>query len=369
MIHNWITSFGDKEIYAPFIIRKDADYYPDLRKRLTHLTKLLENASADEASISIAKRYSDKVCEAVREYYKGNLDSCHRKIENLIGECSSHELAVSELSKSRAFPGTKGAEIQLFRARTISDARALKPRDMLHIPLQQRGKSGNYRFSIPGVISLYLANTSYGCWIEMEKPAEHDFYVSPVVLDGSQKVFNLAVMSRDLFELNDGNEEFVHCWIKLLVLMIATSYKVEEANRTFRSEYIVSQSVMLACKKLGFDGVAYYSKRVEGELLSFAAINLALFVGFDGNSGYGSICRHLKIDEPMNYQLFKQLSYAATYQRYSLRVNATPYITNIGNYKRQYRYSETEFYRFDEHLFGRWDDKDTCNWGNALDIG
>lgn len=369
MAYNWMLKFSGKEIHAPFIVEKDSDYYSDLRMRLTSFIKLLENAQADDISITIAKQYSNKVCEAVREYYNGNIGKCHRIIENLIRGCSNHELAVSELSKSRAFPGTEGAEIQFFRARKISDARVLQPRDMLHIPLQQRGKSGNYRFSIPGVISLYLANTSYGCWIEMDKPAEHDFYVSPVILDGSQKVFNLAVMSRDLSELNDGNEEFVHCWIKLLVLMIATSYKVEEANRTFRSEYIVSQSVMLACKKLGFDGVAYYSKRVEGELLSFAAINLALFVGFDRNSGYGSICRHLKIDEPMNYQLFKQLSYAATYQRYSLRVNATPYITNIGNYKRQYRYSETEFYRFDEHLFGRWDDREICNWGNALEDG
>ena len=85
----------------------------------------------------------------------------------------------------------------------------------------------------------------------MGKPSEHDFYVAPVLLDGNQKIFNLAVATRMLEELNDGAKDYIHCWIKLLVLMIATSYKVEETNRTFRSEYIISQSIMLACKELG----------------------------------------------------------------------------------------------------------------------
>ena len=46
-------------------------------------------------------------------------------------------------------------------------------------------KTGSYRFSIPGITSLYLGNTSYACWIEMGRSAEHDFNVSSVVLDNS----------------------------------------------------------------------------------------------------------------------------------------------------------------------------------------
>lgn len=65
---------------------------------------------------------------------------------------------------------------------------------MLHLPFPMRGKTGNYRFSIPGIPSLYLGNSSYACWLELGRPAEYKFNVSPVVLDGSQKIFNLAVM-------------------------------------------------------------------------------------------------------------------------------------------------------------------------------
>ena len=148
--------------------------------------------------------------------------------------------------------------------------------------------------------------------------------------------------------------------------MIATSYKVEEENRTFRSEYIVSQSIMLACKRLGLNGIVYFSKRVEADSFAYAAINLALFADYNRHREYGEICEHLKIDQPMNYQLFRQLSQSAIYQKYELRLATSPYITNIGDFNRQYGYRETMFYRFDEHLFARWKDKDTITWGNAI---
>ena len=123
---------------------------------------------------------------------------------------------------------------------------------------------------------------------------------------------------------------------------------------------------MLACNKLGIDGIAYYSKRVEKDVFGASAINLALFADYKKGQDYGTICEHLMIDQPMNYQLFRQLNYSATYKAYILRSVSTQYITNVGNNKHQYNYRDTEFYRFDEHLFARWDDKNSIDYGNAL---
>ncbi len=360
----WIFSFSDKDLFAPYTVDSDNDYYRNLRKRYTHFNQLLKNANADSISCRIAKKYTDQVCKALREYYVGHVSTSHLIIENLVKGCMGNSLAASTLFSSSAFPGTD--EIQFFRARSSELARTFKPKEMLHPPFSKRAKSNNYRFSIPGVSCLYLANSSYGCWIEMGRPSEHDFNVSPVILDGSQKIFNLAVMTRDLGALNEGDEEAIHCWVKLLILMIATSYNVEEVTRTFRSEYIISQAIMLAVKKLGYDGIAYFSKRVDDEVFSQVAINLALFAEYRKNSEYGNICNSIKIDESMNFQMFKQLFPSLTYENYKLRVDSSPYIVNIGNYKYQYSYRETEFYRFDKHLFARWKDKNSLPWGNAL---
>ena len=50
----------------------------------------------------------------------------------------------------------------------------------------------------------------------------------------------------------------------------------------------------MACKKLEYDGIAYYSKRVADEAFARSAINLVLFVDYE-NEDKG-IARHMKID-------------------------------------------------------------------------
>lgn len=264
-----------------------------------------------------------------------------------------------------------GNELQFFRSRTGDPSNSFTAKDMFHLPRSLRAKSGNYRFSIPGNPSYYLSNSSYGCWIETGFPPDIEFNVSPVLLDGTQIVFNLAVSIRDFSHLNECESERVHTWIKLLMLTIATSYKINESERKFKSEYIVSQSIMMACKKLGYDGVAYYSKRVSDEIFAGCAVNLALFV--DYTNEYSEIANHIKIDNAFNYSVYKNLQKSLKYKSYELRSVNTGFITNIGSYERQYPYRETEFYNFDQFLFTSWRDKPTKNgkdeipWGVKLD--
>ena len=307
----------------------------------------------------------DKVKESIRLYYYGSISRAHNIIRNLVKGCEENTLAVNTIINSDAFPGVKGTEIQFFRARLSDDAKAYKAKEMLHLPLSMRGKTGNYRFSIPGNPSMYLANSLYGCWIETGCPAEIDFNVSPVLLEGNQKIFNLAISLRNFRCLNEFEEERVHCWLKLYLLTIATSYVVKEENRTFKPEYIISQSLMMACKKMGYDGIAYYSRRVDDEVFALCAINLALFVDYSGE--YSDMIKHMKVDDAFNYSLYKQLNSTLKYKQYDLRSTYTGYITNVGSYDRQYPYKETDFYNFDEFLFSTWRDKpkgkDEIPWG------
>ena len=363
----WINNgFIDKELYAPFVVKTDLDYFKDLQNRYRLLKQSAKRAGADEISLKIISAYSKKICDAIVAYYNGNITLSHTKIRNLIKDCNHNSFAVNSIDKSDAFPGPHGTEIQFYRARTSSNPKGFKASEMLHLPLSMRGMTGNYRFSISGIPSLYLANSSYACWLETGMPAEHDFNVSPVILDGTQKILNLAVMTRNLSCLNELEEDRVHCWLKLLIMMIATSYTIEEEGRIFKSEYIISQSIMLACKELGLDGVAYFSKRVEDEAFAYSAINLVLFAKYKGKSKFSEICNHLKIDDSYNYAMFKQFTHSITYKNYTLRTQGTGLITNIGNYRRQYSYTDTEFCKFDKFMFASWDDKDSIPWGNAL---
>ena len=364
----WVEKFITKELYAPYVVKRDEDYYKDLKMKYRIFFDTAKKAGADEESLKIIKKYSEKVKESIRLYYSGSVAKAHNRIKRLVRECAENPFAVNTLMNSDAFPGIKGTEIQLFRARLSNEAKAYKAKEMLHLPLSMRGKTGSYRFSIPGIPGLYLGNSSYACWIELGCPAEYKFNVAPVVLDGKQKIFNLAVMTRQWEKKEEVDESKVHCWLKLLILMIATSYVIEESDRTFKSEYIVSQSIMLACKELGYDGVAYFSKRVSDEMFAYAAINVALLTPYQNNRKYSAVCEHIKIDDSFNYSMYKQLGRGDRDCAYNLRHVRTEYITNIGEYRptRQFQYAMTEFCAFDKFLFSTWAEKDSSEWGNAV---
>ena len=358
----WLNNgFICKELYAPFKIDKDKDYRADLEKKYNIVMEQAKKANADDESLKIIDIFSKKILESLDLYYKADIAESNNIIFELVNEIGDNPFAVNSVNYSDAFPGNKNDELQFFRSRLGPPNKEFTAKDMIHLPNSLRAKSGNYRFSIPGNPSMYLANSSYGCWIETGCPAEIDFNVSPILLEGNQKIFNLAVSIRDFSCLNEFEKDRVHCWLKLYLLAIATCYIIKEENRTFKSEYSISQSLMMACKKMRYDGIAYYSRRVDNEVFALCAINLVLFVDYIGE--YSDMIKHLKIDDAFNYSLYKQLNNSLKYRDYELRSIHTGYVTNIGNFERQYSYRETDFYNFDKFLFTTWKDKDKIPWG------
>lgn len=125
----WLNNgFICKDLYAPFVLEKDSEYVTDLKNKYKTVIKQAKNANADAESLKILNKFKDKI-----------------------------------LNKSSAFAGMPGSELQLFRCQIGNPSNAYTAKDMLHLPAKLRAKSGNYRFSIPGNPSMYLANSSYGC--------------------------------------------------------------------------------------------------------------------------------------------------------------------------------------------------------------
>lgn len=366
-VHNF-TIASNNEFRAPFIVHDDNNYYGDLQTRYKKFFNIAKSAKADLESLKIINKYTSKVLEALRLNYKGRISSSQNVIENLVKGCLNNSFAVDTAYSSDAFPGVKSIEPQFFHARR-GTPRSYKAREMLHLPYRLRSKTGNYRFSIPGVPSYYLGNSSYCCWLEIGMPPEHEFNVSPVLVDGTQKIFNLAVSVKDHHCLKEYNSTTVHTWIKLLILMIASSYRVageENEDRNFRSEYVIPQYIMLACKNQGLDGVAYFSNQVEYQDFAWSAINVALFAAEErfGNT-YSDMCKHIKVGDAFNYFMFQQLGRTNRDSGFDLRWTRTGMINNIGNYDHQYGYAFTDFCEFDKFLFTNWK-YDEIEYGNAL---
>lgn len=80
-----------------------------------------------------------------------------------------------------------------------------------------------------------------------------------------------------------------------------------------------------------------------------------MFATYNGEDELSSICEHIKVGDSFNFSMFKQLMPSLLYKEYDLCIEKSPYIKNIGSFKRQFPYNETQFYHFDKYLFANWD--------------
>ena len=367
---SWLGKLEFKKYVAPFAIDRDNQYLPALKEKLHSLVNDFRLCSADPEFVKIAEYYAESLIQSVELYYKGCVIEAQNIVNHLVNEFEEGGVAISNINNSIAFPPSgendRYSEVQFFRARLNDVVVDYPANEMLHIPFNCREIVKSERFSIPGLPCLYLANSTYACWIEMGRPADYRFNVSPIVLDNTQKILNLTVSIRDLCSLFSDNgtapklvpsHENILEMIKLVILNIATSYRVKQSGRNFRSEYILPQLIMLACKNRGLSGVSYYSKQVDDEIFAaIVGINVVLFPEYNGDD-YSEICNHLQIGDSFNFSMYKQLLAGQTYKHYHLRIDNTPYINNVGTWKRQFPYKETEFYQFDKYLFAYWNRK------------
>ncbi len=342
-IYPWIEKIDFQKFAMPLVVKRDNEYYPGIVEKLADLVFELERCGASDKIVLAVKEYRKKIISSIILYYQGDLVDAQLIVNEMLDEFNDAAPAITDINSSIAFPGggPDYSEVQFFRARLSENVVEFSSEDMLHIPFNKRHIVKSERFSIPGLPCLYLGNSSYACWVEMGCPADHRFNVAPILLDNTQKVLNLTVSISTLYAFNESentlseseNENYVISLLKLFVLTLCTSYKVEETNRNFKSEYILPQMLMLACN---------------------VGVNLVLFAKYNGEESLSEICQHLEVGTSFNFALFKQLLPCQLYKTYELRALSTPYINNVGTKNHFFPYTETQFFEFDKYLFANW---------------
>ena len=326
---DWITDFCNLGLLTPISIKEDCKYYPVLENKFTVLAEMLAQDHAPEAIQKMVKDISDCILDSMQLYYRGAIDDAQIKIFSLIEDISKKTLAVSDVQDSVSFSklekiieGNKNKEaVKLFHARVSDKVVDYSDSDMLHIPFSLRDRMRPQRFSIPGLPCYYLSTTSLCCWYEMGRPPENQFNVSAIQLEGKFRILNLGISSQHFVDykryIREGKiqEEFdnpnslLFSLVCLRVLAIATSFCVNRSdeNAPFKSEYVISQLIMLAAKKLKYDGLAYLSKRYRHDTVSIPFFaNLALFAPYDGEEKYSKLIDRIKLSAPINYSAYKQ---------------------------------------------------------------
>lgn len=377
--YNWVSDIirvqnAPRVIKANYIspqrIEDENQYKEQLVAWMNSLEEGFRKKAVDSQYVDTIIELRTAIVDILDKYHAGNIGDAYENMKSIISTMmrKSVGIAVSSIQKSFSFnevedvlnDSIQNTQIEFFRARTSDKYCVFDRKEMLHISFDMRGRVPSARFSIPGLPCLYLATTSYCCWLELRTPADHQFNVSPVRINQGRKILNLT-MSADLFEHiamltetdKTANQYTIEA-LKLWILSYASSFKISADNRSFKEEYIIPQLIMLVSKDLGLDGVSYYSKQVEDDRFAhMLSVNLALFARYNGEKRFSEICKDIEIAPSYNYAMFKQLGRSEKYKidNIELHIRNSRYPKLIGGFDRQNEYQFTEFYDFDRYLF------------------
>ena len=250
----------------------------------------------------------------------------------------------------------------LFKARVAESTENIKHKDMLHIPFDRRSIVSSQRFSLSGTPCIYMAKSSYTCWLELNKPEENKFFVSAFELKGVKRFLDLTCLTWE--ELEDGIKDKNEIKAKLCTfpLIIATSFIVDEnSGKPFHSEYIISELLMnVIAISDKYDGVAYFSKKFSDKK-RYYPINVcfALLAKFN-NEKYTSDIDDFAWTNPMSLREYSMINREARYDKIILNCGGAetkrpkkikPFTLIAENIA----YSDTLMYDFDKWIIEKMD--------------
>jgi len=376
----------------PCIVSNDKDYYIELQayldRYIIHVQKIPD---LNKECLEKTKRNVKLIIQSLLLFNNARIGDAKECIKEILQDYYEKPYIVSTIDKSYAFRGMAPNDIQpkqfdynkkyadrykkmnefplsFLKARVSVDL--IERKDMLHIPFDKRGLITTQRFSIQGVPCFYAATTSFGCWLEMEMPELNVFQVASYKLPSDLKVLNMCISQHTINGSTGGGwvEDYdlqnVYSLIEIFPLVCATSFEVLEMNRSFKSEYIISQLIMQVVNELDIDGIAYLSKKMQDKYAYPQTVNIAIlmqcdkFPPYDKNSldMYWRNANKIKLSNVAKYSEFlntypqNSADHKPPYLSY---INEIYYNTNhddvlLGG--KQIKYTKTKFSEFDEFL-------------------
>ena len=363
----------------PINVIRDSNYYCHLCKMFDKYKKYIVTIiGIDEKCKKNIIDNCECIEKSIREYYNANFSEAEKLIMELLKKYINSPFIVAPMNENYAFKGVSPSKIQpsiykesnkeeyekmqneeivFFRAGIAVEK--LERKDMLHIPFDQREIVATQRFSMPGIPCLYFATTSFGAWMEMGMPDTSTFQVSAFSLPKELKILNLC--QQQLFI--DGSSSFINTeeerknlydFLEIFPLVIATSYRVLNNKRSFKSEYIIPQLIMQVARKLKIDGVAYLSKRIDDYFAYPQCVNLAILIPYEQNNNakYWSKINDIFLTEPY---FIKDMGkdYSSTRQTFINKFYTYPPHNKIKLAESIFEYSKLRFFEFDNYLLER----------------
>lgn len=235
---------------------------------------------------------------------------------------------------------------RLFRMRKSDYGGLFSKEEMFHIPFDKRYLVSSERFSVNGIPSLYLSESTYICWEEMGNPNFDTCNISLFINDKTLSVINLVPIMTVL-DLN-----------KLLKYPLAyvCSLGVNNPRHPFKEEYVIPQMLMQCLlihnkknPETPYVGIRYLSSKAYKLRPLFPLnekIGLKRYFNY-AFPAYGPYDNH-----GLNEKLQSLFSWSSpeTYGRYRLRISNV----NLEEMRSTDTYNYSAFYQMENWCYLQW---------------
>ncbi len=269
----------------------------------------------------------------IEMYFHGHFDKSREIIYNAFFNKSNRNrilLRYDNISSGTLF----------YRMRCNETHDLYSPLEMFHIPFEKRSLTTNQRYSISGYPCLYLGNSVYGCWEELNRP---DINMCNIV--ALDNVGKLTVIDLSLGNMHSGR--FVEEDIYNMTLSLICSLKVNDRKSPFKPEYIIPQT-LLSCmisrndnfNQIYCDGIKYTSSLYGGERNLFN--NIGLFDNYVIPIKRSSEKGHCS-------KLSNLFAISATVSIATNKI-LNPYVNNYAGFSGPYNYDHSDFGLIEQQL-------------------
>ena len=125
-----------------------------------------------------------------------------------------------------------------YRMRVCNLRKEITRKELFHIPFEKIRQIKTQRYSSPGYPCLYLGESLYGCWEEMQRPDTESTLFSVFKTTQSFKVVNMRLPT--LQEYLDRAEFY----LKFFPVIIASTIPVINGDDIFKPEYLLPQMIL-----------------------------------------------------------------------------------------------------------------------------
>lgn len=271
----WIENHDE---YDEVITREMKRY----RDKLSSKRRWQEDPSFLEEVDAVISHIQD----AIHLERRGETWKAQQEIHEIIDNYCHERFFVNPMTSNFAFRGTAAfpdkdedkmeprqrEALTFFRCRT---GKFQKQEELYPLSSSMLSFCSAQRYSLAGIPCLYLATTTYCCWMEIGRPEEFSASSYKPTESGKKlRILNLAFSQRQMHNL--GKDSRAAYLLFPLVMAVSVAVKNPRADANFRPEYTISHLVMRCLREFGIDGVAYCSSRIDDVLGFPHTINLAI---------------------------------------------------------------------------------------------